>query len=171
MSMTPRLCIIYSSRQGILCARTVKTGKLTCKFRIRMFTKKLTSGSSMEDSVWIWIAFPLTSCLEEILLSMERAYCLHLVRFYDTNRHDIKALLMFHVHAGEQHRKQRKMLNPIFSTTHMRDMCRLPCTQSTLCLFLLNTLLTVPIFYNVTDKVLITSVFLSFFVLDITPFC
>lgn len=33
---------------------------------------------------------------------------------------------------GEQHRKQRKMLNPVFSTAHMRDMskppvsCRLP---------------------------------------------
>ena len=25
-------------------------------------------------------------------------------------------------HTGEQHRKQRKMLNPVFSTTHMRDM-------------------------------------------------
>ncbi|KJA27949.1 hypothetical protein HYPSUDRAFT_34187 [Hypholoma sublateritium FD-334 SS-4] len=33
---------------------------------------------------------------------------------------------------GEQHRKQRKMLNPVFSTAHMRDM--------------------MPIFYDVTDK-------------------
>ncbi len=27
---------------------------------------------------------------------------------------------------GEQHRKQRKMLNPVFSTAHMRDMSTWP---------------------------------------------
>ena len=25
-------------------------------------------------------------------------------------------------HEGDQHRKQRKMLNPVFSVAHMRDM-------------------------------------------------
>ncbi|KAJ8092742.1 hypothetical protein PM082_007071 [Marasmius tenuissimus] len=34
---------------------------------------------------------------------------------------------------GEHHRKQRKMLNPVFSSAHMRDM--------------------VPIFHNVANKV------------------
>ncbi|KAF8966256.1 cytochrome P450 [Flammula alnicola] len=37
---------------------------------------------------------------------------------------------------GEQHRKQRKMLNPVFSIAHMREMKHMP----------------VPIFYNVTYK-------------------
>ena len=50
---------------------------------------------------------------------------------------------------GEQHRKQRKMLNPVFSIAHLRDMSKLwpffwsPRTERT----------TVPTFYRVSFKV------------------
>jgi hypothetical protein len=50
---------------------------------------------------------------------------------------------------GERHRKQRKMLNPVFSIAHMREMSKDG--------FLTNKILIspslVPIFYEVTHKV------------------
>jgi hypothetical protein len=50
---------------------------------------------------------------------------------------------------GERHRKQRKMLNPVFSIAHMREMSKDG--------FLANKILIspslVPIFYEVTHKV------------------
>jgi len=50
---------------------------------------------------------------------------------------------------GEQHRKQRKMLNPVFSIVHMREM-------SKLWTFLWSSRIeraVVPIFYRVSYKV------------------
>jgi cytochrome P450 len=44
-------------------------------------------------------------------------------------------------HRGEHHKKQRKMLNPVFSTNHLRDM--------------------LPIFYEISYKVLQLRLFLS----------
>ncbi|KAF9448806.1 cytochrome P450 [Macrolepiota fuliginosa MF-IS2] len=51
---------------------------------------------------------------------------------------------------GEQHRKQKKMLNPVFSINHMREMsertrCRLCCKFSLM-------IGSVPLFYEVTER-------------------
>lgn len=55
------------------------------------------------------------------------------------------------IDVGERHRKQRKMLNPVFSIAHMREMSALILTPYSF-LFTLNSI-PVPIFYNVTHNV------------------
>ena len=52
---------------------------------------------------------------------------------------------------GEHHRRQRKMLNPVFSIAHLREMSLLILTPHYF-LFTLNSI-PVPIFYNVTHNV------------------
>ena len=51
----------------------------------------------------------------------------------------------------EHHRRQRKMLNPVFSIAHLREMSLLILTPHYF-LFTLNSI-PVPIFYNVTHSV------------------
>jgi len=55
------------------------------------------------------------------------------------------------IDVGEHHRRQRKMLNPVFSIAHMREMSSLILTPHSI-LFTLNSI-PVPIFYNVTNNV------------------
>jgi hypothetical protein len=49
---------------------------------------------------------------------------------------------------GEQHRKQRKMLNPVFAISHLREM-----GEYSFLVFALINLAPVPIFYDVVYKV------------------
>lgn len=55
---------------------------------------------------------------------------------------------------GDQHRKQRKMLNPVFSIAHMRNMGPYEFITGFL---VVNLVFAVPMFYDITRKVTIPS--------------
>lgn len=52
---------------------------------------------------------------------------------------------------GAEHRRQRKVLNPVFSTTHMRDMSEYDSAVGGRRAHAYNT---VPLFYDVAHKVI-----------------
>lgn len=53
--------------------------------------------------------------------------------------------------SGDMHRRQRKMLNPVFSIAHMREMGKRRIPFSPICRILTKT--SVPIFYDAAEKV------------------
>ena len=65
---------------------------------------------------------------------------------------DYLSVLHTHPHfqtLGEQHRKQKKILNPVFATSHVREMS----LSSFLVVLLVIDIVSAPIFYDVVHKV------------------
>ena len=93
-----------------------------------------------EEATWFTryesLSLDHLSCLIDCLSSVTRRVFgpgLFATNGIPTSSRPISEALISHLSIGDNHRKQRKILNPVFSINHMRHM--------------------MPIFYNVTHQV------------------
>ena len=86
-------------------------------FKMNIFTKRPPHSLSTWYLHFCWPLMHWTSFLEETSSCLALDFLQHLVPFKSQDRQQ-------DFFPGEQHCKQRKMLNPVFSTTHLRDMSK-----------------------------------------------
>jgi len=159
--MSTPLTLYFSSGKSTVCLRSEGTPSHHCQGHHSSFTKHDASTDFPVGSVYIW---KVSRC-PSVSVWLLPIWCLNWPWCRNTRillGHGLLATLGEYLWSyspelnwtypdiGDQHRKQRKMLNPVFSIKHMREMGEsLDLTTS-----LVIILIVVPTFYGITHKVI-----------------